>query len=247
MTEDEFSRIFQYLNNRATEEERAQLEQRLAEDAEFEQAFQETRRGLLVVDFAGMLEMQDRAKKLQEDRKEGPSVLGIPSKWMIYGLVGTILLLVITITWRYWHHASMEDLFTEYFQPAELPSTTRSSTSPGFRYWNKATAEYLEKDYEEATALFGEVMTESQGSDAEAEFFMAVSRLSSGKSLDLAIGQLDEISKSGGPQAVQAKWFLALAYIRSKNKISAQEVLTSIAKDGNSPYKSKATKLMKEL
>lgn len=247
MTEDDFANIFQYLKGNATEEERALLEKRLAEDSQFKQDFEETRQGLLLVDFAGLQELKKRTDSLKNDGL-GPDIgSGNPRKILLYAVVGLILVFAIFGTWRYLLHSTLHGLFKEYFAVYPAPSGQRPAQSPGLMPWTKGIAAYNEKDYEVATSYLGEVMSASQGSDVEAEFYMAVSRLASDKSIDLAISQLEELS--GGNHAYQqkAQWYLGLAYLKQKNEAKATEMLQKVQSTPNHPFQSEAKSLLNEI
>lgn len=246
MTEEDFEISQRYIRGLSSPEEKQLMDARMEEDPEFRQSMEELRKSLLLIDLAGIMELKKRTTSLIENHGKSSLIPNSPRKLIAIGFVIILILISGFLYFRHSTHQTLQNIFDQHFVQFPAPALNRTEGSPGLAPWTLAIAAYNRKEYPKATTHFGEVMTASQGVDVEAEFYMAVSRLGSGESIEAASGQLQEISEGKNTYSEQAKWYLALSYLRSHNADAAQKVLMEISLSPNHYKQSEAAQMLKD-
>jgi tetratricopeptide (TPR) repeat protein len=105
---------------------------------------------------------------------------------------------------------------------------------------------YQAKDYRSAVSQFDEVL-KVDPNHQEANFYAGVSYLSL-EEANKAIQCLEKAKKgANGTIAENAEWYLALAYLKAKNKAKAEPLLKELQSRPASPYQQKATEVLDDI
>lgn len=137
-----------------------------------------------------------------------------------------------------------QELFVAYFEPYEVPGNFRSENSgvTNNTFW-EAVSHYEERQYQQAIPLFDQVIHE-QPQHAMAVFLRGISHLA----LDnTALAEADFTFVASGSNTLfmdQAKWYLALTYLKQGKPTVAKSLLDTLRQANPS---SGVTELWQEL
>ena len=246
MTEEDFDISQRFIRGIASEEEVNLINERMDKEPEFRQSMEELRKSLLLIDLAGLEELKKRTSSIVENQGKTSIIPSSPRKLIALGFIVLLLLISVFLYFRHSTHKTLQNIFDQHFVQYPTPTPNRVENAPGLKPWSLAISAYNRKEFPTATTHFGEVMTAMQGVDVEAEFYMAVSRLASGESTEAATTQLQEISEGNSTYRDQAKWYLALSYLRSRNSSAAQKVFEEIAQSPSHYKQAEATEILKD-
>ena len=235
LTETEIAQIDRYTAGEMAEEELAAFEQRRVTDAEFATEVH-TYIAMEKVFLAGkrqeLKQLAQNAKlKYANERKANFN--------LIAGIAASILLLLIPFSWWLFSPSSTSgpDLYAQHYEQYSFGGPLRDPQSPPTAY-EKAWGQYLELNFEEALTYF-ETIQEGDPFYEEIQFFSAISYLNTNE-IPQSISLLSTLANSPNhPLTMEAKWYLALAYLKSSDLEKAKTILTEIQADEES-YKRKA-------
>lgn len=239
--------IDDFLRGVLTAEQRREVEYLLNHDENFRKEL-DFRKGTASA-FARIRhqELKSRLAKLADKQKQDAAFLhpavknrkriGYAAAILAFCVVGLGFLLFIKTT------PSTEELYAGYFSayPNVILPLERSAGTPDPR--SKAYALYEAEQYQQAYDLF---TTLDADTDPEALFYAALSAMEVDRIED-AIRLLGNYERTPAPKLDrQAKWYLALAYIKNGETESSKELLTQLA--ASAGYnKDKAGALLKKL
>ena len=135
--------------------------------------------------------------------------------------------------------------FEKYYTPYEVSVTYRSGNTEADRILINALERYEDHDYEQALVLFEEVL-EYRQKDMAVNLYSGISYMEEEKYKKAANSFNDIISDNDNLFIEQAKWYLAMCYLKTENTDKAEDVLNEIVQE-ESYYKSQAIKLLKDL
>lgn len=135
--------------------------------------------------------------------------------------------------------------FEKYYTPYEVSVTYRSGNEAVDRILINALEKYEDKDYEQALVLFEEVL-EYRQKDMAVNLYSGISYMEEEKYQKAANSFNSIIANNDNLFIEQAKWYLAMCYLRTEKTEKAKLVLNQIINE-DSYYKDKAIKLLKDL
>ena len=138
-----------------------------------------------------------------------------------------------------------EAVFEKYYTPYDVTVTYRSGNTAIDRLLLNALESYEEKDYENALILFEEVM-ESRKKDMAVNLYSGISYIEEEKYQKATRSFNNIISDNDNLFIEQAKWYLAMCYLKTEKTDKAQNVLKEIIKE-DSYYKKQAFRVLKDL
>lgn len=149
------------------------------------------------------------------------------------------IVLISTFSVYYFSEKSSSNIYSEYFQPYP------NEVAPIVRGQNintpitDALEAYEKEDYNLSAKLFENI------SEDYALLYGGISNLEIGQS-QKAIDQLKSLSLQNSNYQDAAEWYLALAYLKNKDKQKAIEMLEIIANKGNQ-FSKQAEKILEKL
>lgn len=147
--------------------------------------------------------------------------------------IAAVLAVLIITWWLLLRPAQNPDLFARFYQPytLDIPVNTRSPLSPLLSIELHEKLPTALKAYDNgnfSTALEGlEDVLATDPKNETAAFYAGMSCLELGK-YDEAIELLSTIANGQGNYAAQAKWYLALTYLKKQQPEQAKELLQQI-------------------
>ena len=136
-------------------------------------------------------------------------------------------------------------IFEKYYVPYDVTVTYRSGNTEVDRLLLNALESYEEKDYEHALMLFEDVL-EARENDMAVSLYSGISYLEEEKYQKATKSFNNIISDNDNLFIEQAKWYLAMCYLKTEKTVKAKNVLNEIIKE-ESCYKDQAAKVLKDL
>lgn len=154
------------------------------------------------------------------------------ANWKVYYSMAAILIVgIFTVFYAFLRRPVHETLFRQYYQP--YPNTiplVRSQTQIG--KLELAMMEYEAEHYQTSLNILQEIIREEPG-NITAHFYAGISNLCLDKPLPAIILLQKVLDAERGDFSDHARWYLGLAYLRSKDKKQASSIFRDIvAEDG---------------
>ncbi len=178
----------------------------------------------------------DSGNEAETSMGDSPPRKGLP-RWY-FAVAAAILLLIVPL---YFILRPSPSLFEQYFDPYQDRYTSRASADEEIK---QAFSDYNKGQYEESLVHFENYLKVSP-SDSQAVFYNGVAHLAAGQP-EKAIDQLSTLQQPDFLFFIQAKWYLALAYLQANQTETAKTILESLANSDNS-FQQKAGELLEEL
>lgn len=161
-------------------------------------------------------------------------------------LIAIAAVFVILISINFMLNSSINEtkLFATYFEPAKNVSAPIVRSTDHETILNNAFIAYDEQNYKQAIALFESSYQTSKQS--ELLFYEGNSLLALGNT-NKAIDKFKEHLKYSDVLTNRSHWYLALAYLKTKQTDKAKHELNALLDSGETFKKAEATSLLKKL
>lgn len=159
-------------------------------------------------------------------------------------MAAAVLLIAFCINFLWDTSINEDELFTHYFEPSKNVSAPIVRSNNEENVQNEAFINYSERDYDNANLLFERAFKISKNS--ELLFYQGNALLASGKNNEAInifkhhLTFLDTLSN-------RTHWYLALAYLKTKNLKQARQQLELLINSGEVFKKEEASSLLKKL
>ena len=166
-------------------------------------------------------------------------------KW-VKPLVAAAAVILIMLSINFYMGSTNDEvkLFSTYFEPSKNVTAPIVRSEDNVSVLNNAFIAYSEADYKRAISLFQKAYKDSENS--ELLFYEANSLLALGD-YENAILKFKEHLKYSDVLTNRSHWYLALAYIKTKQTEKAQRELKSLISSGETFKRSEANSLLKKL
>lgn len=136
-------------------------------------------------------------------------------------------------------------IYEKYYSPYEISVTYRSGNTEMDRLLFNAFEHYEEKNYEQALVLFEEVL-QSREKDMATNLYSGISYMEEERYQKAETSFNKIISNNNNLFIEQAKWYLALCYLKTEKNEDAHVILSEIIKE-ESYYKEMAVWILDDL
>lgn len=244
--EEHYEIIEGYLDRSLSPEVQKAFETRLVTDADFAREvklFAAMRRGI-----AQRLQDEEKDQRLENELRAIGSVYFPPPVKKSFQMTPRMWLMVAGIALvgmvGAWFVLSQlnKDLYTAYAQMPPAAFTTKGA-NPSEQQLPAAEAAFNKGQYNAALPLLDAYLID-RPNDTEIIFYRALCQLQLGQ-LTAAQSAFESISRGTTAFNLDALWFLALTYLRQKDKAACRDVLERIPPE--SSYYAKAQELLGEL
>lgn len=181
---------------------------------------------------------------IKESRINQKKTINLSYRLIKYPLVASICVLISLSLWQVFSVTNPEKIYSNFYQPYETDFSTRSSIE--LKDKSALAIQLYEKgDYEASFEIFTNYLAKNFGNQT-ARFYYAMTSLELGKT-DIAIIEFKQVeSDSLSDYSLHSKWYLAMAYLKMKNKEEAIKYLKPIAEEDNF-YSDRAKTILKKL
>lgn len=235
--------IEKYFSKQLTPEEVLEFEKRYKTDDSFKEDVD------FLKDLKSVSEAEDDlqfkkqlASYESENTKKKKSTV---SKWLKPLIaVAAILVVILSVNFLMNDSLNEDQLFLNYFEPSKNVSAPIVRSETDETMLNNAFIAYSEKNYSEAIALFETSYEDSKNS--ELLFYEGNAYLAIGD-IENAIAKFEEHLNYSDVLTNRSHWYLALAYLKSKNLEKAKLELKALIDSGETFKKDDAKSLLKKL
>ena len=239
-----------YVDGTATNQELEEIQAKLAEDASFKEEvvhlqalkamFQAEKQEQLYQELGNLFDKTVKPKLAQPQLPE-TKIRKLPiirNAWAIAASVTLLLAAIVTFQFLL-NKDNTSDLYASNFKPFKA-SNVRSEVKEGI-YWS-AVELYQKQDYKAALGVFQDVSNEKYQN--QRYLFMGNCHLMLGQTEEaiVVLQKVDEKSEF----IADAKWYLALSYLKKDRVEKAASLLEELTKQGNL-YQNKAQKLLEDI
>jgi tetratricopeptide (TPR) repeat protein len=165
--------------------------------------------------------------------------------YIIYAAVIAGMILIGSITLFTGKNFSSEEIMNRYYKAYEPPTTQRSGQSDTNDDFILALEFYNTHDYAKAAILFNKVLKTNPG-DMQSIFLNGVANFEERKYPEANQSFVKVISDDNNLFIETAKWYLALCYLKTDEKVKAIHQLKIIKKEGGI-YRYDAKKIIRKL
>ncbi len=158
--------------------------------------------------------------------------------------VAAILLIALSISFIFNGSINEDKLFISYFEPSKNVSIPIVRHENDETILNKAFIAYGETDYEKAIPLFENAFDITENS--ELLFYQGNALLAIGKTKE-AIKKFEEHLTFSDVLTNRSHWYLALAYLKTKQIEKAKQHLIALINSGESYKREESSSLLKKL
>ena len=235
--------IEKYFSKQLTTDESLEFEKFYKSDLNFKQEVD------FLKDLKSVSEVEDDLQfKKQLDSYESEYIQQEKStviKWL-KPLIAVAAILTISLSVYFLMNPSLneEQLFSNYFEPSKNVSAPIVRSDTDETTVNNAFIAYSEADYKEAITLFDNAYQNSKNS--ELLFYEGNAYLALGDT-DNAITKFEEHLNYSDILTHRSHWYLALAYLKSKNTEKAKLELKALMDSGETFKNEEAKSLLKKL
>lgn len=237
--------IEQYLEGTLTEDQINQVDERMNKDPEFAThlALVKEMPSAILTDTGTFRNQMHRI--MEEDGIKSPhktaSIKRIAPRFILLAVAAILAGIVLAV--NIFLPVKKVDLYGMNFSIPNENLTTRDNSILDANL-QKAVQAYSNHNFQSAIPLFQKYL-QSNESNSEVRFFLAISLMAEGKFED-ALANLGDLSNHTGPYQNASLWYSALASIKLNEKNLAQSFLTKLVEKENS-YTPKAKELLEEL
>jgi len=141
--------------------------------------------------------------------------------------------------------SSADKLFNSYYTPFEAVSpVTRSASGTIDEIYASAITSYKSGDYKSAITGFTAANLKNPASESPL-FYMGLTNIELGN-ISQAVTELAAVASGSGEYVKDAQWYLAMAYLKSGEKVNAEEYLSRLA-ESPGYYRDRSEKLLRRL
>ena len=243
-TEKDIELIEKYFDEGLSEYETESFERRLKTDDEFRSLVEQEKYIIGAIRIQGLKDDLEHIKRIEAGLKDPVATSGnLAGNRRWYLLAAAVVAIVIVARFALTSNVTTQDLYEDnfrpypnVFQPAVRGQQQVDDRTEAFRAYNKS-------DFFRAATLFRAIL--ERGKDAESLLLLGNCNLVLGNT-DAAIANFAELNQTSAELSMQAKWFLALAYLYNGDESQARPLLEQIAATDAS-YAEKAKGILDEL
>ena len=223
-------RIERYLAGELSNDELIAFELQLANDEKLAKSVEFTQRLRLAVGDKKVFELEDQFQHFGEKyfHSTETSPPRSSSSSTIWWLILLILLALSTfLIWKFSARLDKDQLFANYYKVHSLEAPLRGSQADGF--YQQGLFQYQNQQYQQAATFFRQQLS-STPSDFSTQFALAHALLNQDNpDLNSATNYLQSIINHQENAFVdEARWYLALIYLKQGKIESAKQLLISI-------------------
>lgn len=199
----------------------------------------------------GLKAKKEKNRKLQQgDHSKEKTDVGkktlLLNRWYLIAAAVVTFFMVSALLFNYLKSpADNSELFVQFYQPYHFVlEQTRGSDLPEDSLINVATELYLERKYSEASELALNAINLNDN-HVKARFIYGLTQLEA-KNYTQAAFEFETILNSDNSYHLEARWYLALCYLKLKKTKDAKDLLNILAQS-KSFYMEKALELLKKM
>jgi tetratricopeptide (TPR) repeat protein len=180
-----------------------------------------------------VMSLRNKLSDIERQRREViiPMKTSKQPAYLRYAAVITVLVLLGTLTLVPKKSLSNDDIMRKYYKVYEAPSNQRSASTRADADFALALEFYNTHDYNKAAELFTKVL-EKKPNDMQIVLLNGVSNFEEKRYPEAKLSFGKVIDDNNNLFIDQARWYLALCYLKTNERDKARKLFTSISKEG---------------
>ena len=225
-----------YLERTMTSEERLAFEQRLSQEPELSEAYENEVAARELIKQAGRLELKSTLEDFDSQMPMESSQKSVIPLWAKNAMRVAALLILFAGVYQVFltfTGVNTSEVYDDYFEAYEAPSLERDGNeSPN---WKSVIASYSKKAYKESLPLLQQ--SEGEVPDYLIAFYRGISLMALQQpDLEQAVQNFNAVLASDNDYRQQAEWYKALALLKMEKVEEAKTILKSIVAQKNYQY-----------
>lgn len=243
-----------YFSGTLNEQEKLDLEGRLKTDVKFEEAFQEYRDLRNGIDYSIMKTLKEELQELEvtlpnvkiepQAQAQGKQ-LKVGQRFVLWKVAAVVILIAVSavVVFQLDRPLSTQDLFAQHFEPYpnEFVSAKRGDDIAADPLVQSFQA-YDNQNYSAAINGFTKILDEEE--NTMVLFYLGSAQLALNQS-QAAIATFERFLEISQDSVTEAKWYLALSYLKEDRVADARILLEELS--GDVMYGKGATKILRRL
>jgi cytochrome c-type biogenesis protein CcmH/NrfG len=244
----------EYFSGMLDEQEKLDFENRLKADIKYDQAFQEYRDLRNGIDYSVMKTLKEELQELEATLPEvqiEPQVQALSEepkvgqRFVLLKVAAVVMLIAVSavVVFQLNRPSSPQDLFTQHFEPYpnEFVSAKRGDDIAADPIVQAFQA-YDNQNYNAAIEGFTRILDEEK--NVMVLFYLGSAQLAQNQSQS-AIATFERFLEISEDSVTEAKWYLALSYLKEARAEEARVLLEEIKEDDE--YGKQATRILRRL
>ena len=245
MDEKLFETMENYINGRMTAEEQQSFEQEMSSNPELREELEMHRKLVSSIETESVRHMLEQIHEENFSQEETPLVsLRSRARYFPLAIAASVALLILAGWWVFsWQSSQPEALYATYYSPDEgLPTTLGYMDDAQFA---EGMISYKMGDYAEALDYWQPLLSADPANDT-LNYYGGLAYLGSGQA-EKAIAHLEKVTANeGSAYQTDARWYLALAYLKNERTTEAQALLQILTEE-DSPYREASREILEKL
>lgn len=233
--------LYQYFANQLTEDGQKIFNELLQNDPDFKSQFEFEKNLKRVINKKQKENLKQKLIGFEKEINSNDHNFDSKSSFRLWSMAASLALL-IALGWIAYNTLSGPDydaLYASNFETYPNTVYTITRSDGGQSLTRDAFAAYEANDHEKAIAAFLDLKKE--GETGQVDFYLAQSYLNIGKNKE-AIEALKSVILNDKEFKAEAHWYLALAYLKSKDEVNAKATLKNLIE--NFDYKKEKTQAL---
>ncbi|WP_179318361.1 tetratricopeptide repeat protein [Winogradskyella helgolandensis] len=235
--------IEKYFSKSLTPNEALEFDKLYESDSDFKKDVDFLKKVKLVSEKEDDLQFKSQLKSYEDDYSEHDKKT--THKWL-KPLIAAAGLILIMLSLNFFMNSKLDEdqLFSSYFEPSKNVTSPIIRSTDNETTVNNAFIAYSEADYKPAIVLFQKAYQDSKNSEL---LFYEANSLLAIDDYENAITKFEEHLKYSDILTNRSHWYLALAYIKTKQIEKAKQELKSLLNSDETFKRPEASSLLEKL
>lgn len=159
--------------------------------------------------------------------------------------VAAVILVVLWPPWKGLNIKTTDELYQEFYSPYQFATDYRDDANHSVNLFSKAVRAYRDGDLSKAE-LLSDSLTAIDQANPDNLLLNGLVKMAARK-YSSAIDKLNAVIPKGGSYEINARWYLALAFLKEGQISASRTELRFLQESGNSFFKNKVTKLLRKM
>ncbi len=246
-TLNEFENIEQYFEGKLRGEALREFEERLKTDESFANLVDRYKASIKGIRLFGKEELKKKLITIHNELEIKETKRPSDIKWYLAAASVAAIITVVSIFYFTGDQIYSNDkLYAMHYKTYDADISTRSGNLNSELTLFKALEHYGAKNYEEASVLFNEILTNDE-SNMEALFFLGLSQMEQEKFEEAIVSFESIIENESIIYMSNARWYLGLCYLKADNNQKAVEQFRRIAADTSALKNNIASEILSKI
>ncbi|MFA6128784.1 MAG: hypothetical protein WC699_15905 [Bacteroidales bacterium] len=159
--------------------------------------------------------------------------------------IAAVILVILWLPGKGLNSKTPDELYQEFYSPYQFASDYRGAANHSVNLFNQAVRAYRAGDWSRAE-LLSDSLTVVDQANPDNLLLNGLVKMAA-KKYSSAIDKLNAVIPKGGSYEINARWYLALAFLKEGQISASRTELRFLQESGNSFFKNEVTKLLRKM